>query len=285
MFFKKNKKKSLEIPNFKMGVIKDEYDEHDYNFKALVEDINLPDKVDLRPYFPSMFSQNSQGSCTSNAGVAYLAYLFYIKYKYKLIFSRQYLYNMERINDNCPLTLDNGSSMRQICNTLKKNGCCFEEDFEYGNGNEKIAPPTQAIENAKKYTIKSYYRCDDLTEAKIALSKGFPVLLGIEVYNEFYKTGNDGKIPKININGKCYGGHAILIVGYYTVNTILGKKTIFIIRNSWGLSEKSEDSWGYAFNNPSDSGFGEDGYGYISEDNLKNIIMDMWVITEVENID
>ena len=274
---------------YKLGVVPDKIDERDYTFKAISSQIELPDSVDLRPDFPSVFSQNSQGSCTSNCGIGVLEYLFYVLLGKKLILSRQYLYNMERINDKCPLHIDNGSSMRQICHTLNKNGVCLEELFTYGNGNEKIEPNDKAKANAQKYRIKSYHRCENANDIKMALAQGFPVLAGIEIYNSFYNTKSDGIIPKINkAENQCLGGHAVVLAGYKSNNKkgLFGKKeTYYILRNSWGVSEKTEDSWGYAFNNPSDSGFGENGYGYISESNLMNILMDSWVITEVENID
>lgn len=285
MIFKKNKKYSSEIPSFKMGVKKDEFDEHDYNFRAIMEEIELPSSVDLRPYLPSVFSQNQQGSCTANVGVGAIEYLYNVQQNKKLILSRQFLYNQERINDGVELTEDNGSSMRQICKTLKKNGCCEEDLFTYGNGNEIKIPPNEAYINADNYKITDYYRCDNLYEAKVALYKKLPVLLGIDVYDEFYYPDKKGFIPKINLNNQSRGGHAILLVGYFTVKTLCGIKTYYIIRNSWGQSIKNEKSWGYAFNNPSDSGFGDNGYAYIEENNLKSIILDMWATTGVESID
>lgn len=275
------------MSKYKLGLKPDLYDIRDYNFKAVVpEDTdNLPDCVDIRPLFPTIFSQNEQGSCTANAGVGVLEYLFHIKKNKKLTLSRQYLYNMERINDNCPLTEDNGSTMRQICKTLRKNGCCEEELFTYGNGNENIIPSDNAQTNAQQYKIGNYYRCNDLYDAKVALSKGLPVLLGLGVYEEFYKPNEQGIIPKINIRKRSYGGHAVVLVGYKTVKTLFGNKTLFIIRNSWGKSIKNENSWGYAFNNPSDDGYGDNGYAYIEESNLSNIVYDMWVITDIAKED
>lgn len=269
---------------YKSGLRPDFYDERDYTFRAINDNeyAILPESVDLRPLFPTVFSQNAQGSCTANAGVGVLEYLFSIRKKMKLILSRQYLYNMERINDDCPLTSDNGSTMRQICKTLRKNGCCEEELFTYGNGNEKLIPSEEAQANAQSYKIGNYYRCNDLYEAKVALSKGLPVLLGLGVYEEFYYPNEQGIIPTINLKGKFYGGHAVVLVGYKEVKTLFGKKTLFIIRNSWGKSIKQSDSWGYAFNNPSDDGYGEKGYAYIDEKNLNKITYDMWVITDID---
>jgi len=53
----------------------------------------------------------------------------------------------------------------------------------------------------------------------------------------------------------------------------------YILRNSWGQSIKTDTSWGYAFDNPSDGGWGDNGYGYLTTAALDAIKQDAWVIT------
>lgn len=278
-FFDKFRKKPVDIDKYKLNLKKDTDDYRDYRFAAPSVEYELPERVELKPYFPTVFSQGKFGSCTANGGCAVENYFEYMQKRQKSILSRMFLYNMERINDGTPLTEDSGSSVRQICKTLRKNGVCEEDLFAYTEENFSRVPPAEAVENAKKHRIKDYYRCNSMFDIKYALAQGYPVLVGCEIYEDFYRTGKDGKVPKINTNTECLGGHLMVITGYSKKRFC--NKVIFTLRNSWGESIKTDDSWGYAFNHDSDDGYGDGGYGYIDEDNLEKIIMDAWVITGV----
>ena len=280
MFFKK-KKKPINMGNYKLNLQRDNEDSRDFKLRSHITSYEpLPKSVDLRPFMPTVFSQGKFGSCTSNGAIANIEYLTYITKGEKTILSRMYHYNKERINDGTPLTEDSGSSVRQICKTLKKDGVCDEELFPYYAENFSKEPDEKANENAKKHKIKSYYRCDNAYEIKQALAMGLPVLAGLAIYEDFYRTGKNGNVPTIDTSTPYLGGHLVLLVGYQP--KMLSNKVKFILRNSWGESIKTEDSWGYAFNCPSDSGFGDNGHGYIDEDNLMNILLDAWVIAELE---
>lgn len=278
----KKKKKPVDTTMYKLNLQKDKEDNRDFKLRSYLPRINeadLPKSVDLSGKFPSMFSQNDQGSCTANVGVAVLEYFLNEKRYQKLILSRQYLYNKERMNDGTPLTEDSGSSIRQICKTLKKNGCCKEIFFTYGWDNFSVEPSNMANEDAAAYKIKSYMRCDTIYEMKVALSLNLPILAGVEIYEDFYRATKGGNVPAIDRTKPFLGGHAITIVGYK--QKPLSKKCQFLIRNSWGKSIEDLSSWGYAFNNPSDSGWGKNGYAWIDEDELEAILLDAWVITEI----
>ena len=275
------------MPEYKFGVKPDTKDERDYLYKTVRRmggTSALPDNVDLRKDMPSMFSQNQQGSCTGNAGICVYEYLVNRLYCDRVPYSRQFLYNMERLAEQGNLDEDNGATMRQICKTLKKDGVCHESLFTYGNGNEFREPSATAKSNALKHRIKTYYRCETLEDIREALANKLPVLVGTEVWSSLWDTKKDGVIPFPNKDRDTYqGGHAWVLVGYRTKRTLFGKKTEYILRTSWGESIKDADSWGYAFNNPSDSGFGDKGYAYADEKTLEAILMDAWVITEIED--
>ena len=282
MFFKK-KKKPINVSNYKLNLQRDNEDSRDFKLRSHITSYEpLPKSVDLRPLMPTVFSQGRFGSCTANGGCANLSYLINLVKGEKTTLSRMYLYNKERMNDGTPLTEDSGSSVRQICKTLKKDGVCDEELFPYYAENFSREPDEKANENAKKHRIKSYYRCDNAYEMKFALAMGLPVLVGCGIYEDFYRTGKNGNIPTIDTSTPYLGGHLMLLVGFK--QKPFSNKVKFIIRNSWGESIKTENSWGYNFDdgNPSDSGFGDNGHGYIDEDNLMNILLDAWVIAELE---
>lgn len=273
------KRKPIDTSKYKLNLVKDPDDSRDLKLRSYTARFDLPKSVDLRKDMPAVFSQNDIGSCTSNGAVAAMEYLIKKKTGKKTILSRMFHYNKERMNDGVSLCEDAGSSVRQACKTLKKNGVCDEDLFTYGWHNFSVEPNEIACNNALKHCIKSYFRCETAAEIKYALAMGLPVLIGCEIYEDFYRTGANGRVPRINTKTECLGGHLMLLVGYKT--SPVTKSTKYIIRNSWGESIREQGSWGYAFNNPSDSGWGERGYGYIDEKDLTNILLDAWCISEL----
>ncbi len=95
----------------------------------------------------------------------------------------------------------------------------------------KEKPSEQAIKQAGKHIINRYCRLDeedDLTELRLALSKGMPVIFGMMVPRSFYAIKEDGVMTMPSPTDVRLGGHALLAVGYDD------KSEMFIVRNSWG---------------------------------------------------
>ncbi|GAA6205835.1 C1 family peptidase [Thalassotalea sp. SU-HH00458] len=95
----------------------------------------------------------------------------------------------------------------------------------------KEKPSKAAITQAKKHIINRYCKLneeDDLTELRLALSKGLPVIFGMNVPKSFYAIGEDGVMTMPCPTEARLGGHALLAVGYDD------DKKVFIVRNSWG---------------------------------------------------
>jgi C1A family cysteine protease len=95
----------------------------------------------------------------------------------------------------------------------------------------KEKPTQAAITQAQKHIINRYCKLneeDDLSELRLALSKGLPVIFGMMVPKSFYAIGGDGVMTMPDANEPRLGGHALLAVGYDD------DKSVFIVRNSWG---------------------------------------------------
>ncbi|GLX80045.1 hypothetical protein tinsulaeT_33850 [Thalassotalea insulae] len=95
----------------------------------------------------------------------------------------------------------------------------------------KETPSKQAVDQAQKHIINRYCRLDeedDLTELRLALSKGMPVIFGMMVPRSFYAIKADGVMAMPSPTDVRLGGHALLAVGYDD------KREMFIVRNSWG---------------------------------------------------
>jgi len=95
----------------------------------------------------------------------------------------------------------------------------------------KERPSEQALTQAQKHIINRYCKLsidDELTELKLALSKGMPFIFGMMVPKSFYLTPETGVMTLPCPKEPRLGGHALLAVGYND------NKQVFIVRNSWG---------------------------------------------------
>jgi hypothetical protein len=81
------------------------------------------------------------------------------------------------------------------------------------------------------YQSLTYVSLSSVNDIKTSLANGIPVQTGFLVFNSFDYIGSDGIMPMPNVSTEnLEGGHAVLIVGYTTINGT----EYFIIQNSWG---------------------------------------------------
>lgn len=179
--------------------------------------------------------------------------------------SQMFVYYNERVMEdkvdlNAPVFIRNGIK------SLFKNGICSEKSWPYpemmlpeslkqtvANGTMeeiqqeltrvmtehhaeiqaaiKETPSQVAVTQAKKHIINRYCKLneeEDLSELRLALSKGLPVIFGMMVPKSFYAIGEDGVMTMPCEKEPRLGGHALLAVGFDD------DKKVFIVRNSWG---------------------------------------------------
>jgi C1A family cysteine protease len=129
---------------------------------------------------------------------------------------------------------------------------------------ETKRPPKKCYAVAKKYQAIAYQRLtNSLSQLKGCLADGFPFVFGFTVYSSLY----DGKgnprawVPLPSAKDGVEGGHAVLAVGYDD------KKTVFIVRNSWGPHVQ-------------DKGYFYLPYAYVTDTNLAD---DLWTIRLMES--
>jgi C1A family cysteine protease len=220
---------------------RDKLDERDLLFSSTMNvhvETVLPSSVDLRHLCPPVYDQGQEGSCTANAGCAYRSMLLN---KADLMFSRQFLYHMERVIEGT-VSEDAGATIREICNALHKYGVCEENFMPYVPANLFADPSKDAMDNAVKYKVGKFARLTSINEIKQYLAlKQSPVLMGMEVYAsmESYTVAKTGILPLPKAGEENMGGHAVLIVGYVDAKPATTKKKsaskgYFIVRNSWG---------------------------------------------------
>jgi len=221
--------------------------------KHIINVNNIPENIDLRDKFPLCFNQGEIASCTANAIVAVYAY-----YDANFMGSRMFLYYNERQADN-DIEDDKGSTLSQGIHVAENIGICSEEEWKYDIKLFDIRPPEKCYLEAKNHKANDYYHIEQTENAiKATLAKGYPILLGITVYESFEneEVAKNGIVSLPLPNENLLGHHAVVLVGYNNNNQ-------WILRNSWGTE------------------WGDNGYFYLPFDYLTDqyLATDLWVLT------
>ncbi len=223
---------------------------------------SLPSSVDLSTSMDLIYDQGSLGSCTACA----LSWAF--KYKARDINpSRLFIYYNERMLDqkqgDNSVSIDDGSTLKQGVNTLRRFGVCGENLLPYTPRKFAQKPSPICYNQGLKNKIQNYSFLPQNIEAmKNCLNQGYPFVFGILVFSSFEDDVVDhtGVVPYPDISKESLlGGHAIIAVGYDDATQRIK------FANSWGRS------WG-------DRGYGYIPYSYITNQNLTD---DLWVIYNV----
>ena len=246
-FYGPVKRSEFNVLNKKMlNVRTDTPDYRDYDISS-APIIHITSDNSLRRYCPPVKNQGWLGSCCSHAYCNALEILW-IKRNDPVSTSELFHYYMARkLEKTWPS--DSGMQMRTGAKVLEKFGTCFEEQIPYDLKNFNITPSWVASVTARFFRIKHYYRCYNSKDISYALSKGFPVCIGIRVDKSFLhnKTGFVNRLE-----GKVLGGHAMCVVG----NT---GKSLYCL-NSWGFN------------------WGDRGYVTLTDTFVDDNLIDAWAL-------
>jgi papain like protease len=197
----------------------------------------LPDAVDLREFCTRVEDQGQIGSCTSNAAVGALEYLFCRRDHRAINLSRLFVYfNARRLKGDGEIAKDAGASIRQAMASLAAFGTCREELWPYDPSLFAMQPPLDAYADAQRHEAVEYARVDGLDAAMRALAQGLPVVFASIIPKRCYEAAREtGVMPAMTDEERATNrreGHAMLLVGYDK------PARMFLVRNSWG------EDWG-----------------------------------------
>lgn len=251
----------IDIPNYpKYQWTRDKEDKRDYLYPlSKVKQTNI---VDLRPLCTPIEDQGNLGSCTGQAIASAIELLNNRNKSYRDI-SRLFIYYYERLLMNT-VHFDSGAYIRDGIKVCFRNGASLESLWPYDIRKFKIKPNSRAILDGSKRKITRYEKIIDHNGCLDAITNGFPVIIGFDVYSSFesIQTIKTGVMTYPNIKReRKLGGHAVLLVGYDK------SRKVYIVRNSWGTN------------------WGDRGYFYmpfsVIED--KTMSSDFWIIKSVNN--
>ena len=229
-----------------LGWVRDLPDHRDHLYSAPMSVLGgLPEKVDLRPQCPPVYSQGNINSCTANAIAAAIQF---DRRKAgetpDFLPSRLFIYYNERATEG-HVKFDAGGQIRDGIKTVNQQGVCPESAWPYDDtapagdndpfpdGARAAQRPTdQCYQDALKYTTVSYRRLNHvlLAQLKGCLAEGYPFVFGFTAYSSLWDDAGKSRtmIPLPTNHDSKVGGHAVMAVGYDDGTHH------FTIRNSWG---------------------------------------------------
>jgi C1A family cysteine protease len=214
------------------------HDARDHVFRA--EPLDLPPQVDLRAWDSLVESQGQLNSCAGNAMTN--CYELMVRQKYPDRFaelSRLYVYYYTRLLENRLDEDDGVLYIRNMLRAVQHYGLCREDLWPYDEDLVNTEPSAAAQEDARQRTITEYCRVRARTDIMTALARGYPVIVGLEIFLGFQEISESNPVvamPDEKIVS--LGGHAVAIVGYDQ------ERQQYLIKNSFGTSWGQE---GYAW--------------------------------------
>jgi len=180
---------------------------------------------------PPIIDQGDIGSCVTNAFSLCVS-----KQTNKAVnLSRLFLYAICRCLDYTSLDMDDGTTIRTACQSIKGYGVCKESIYPYITYKYADLPPQTVFTSSKKFKKFTYtFVNQDLTSFKNCLyNNNTPIIFGFMVYSSFMTStvDNTGIVPNPDTGTETLeGGHCMCIVGYNDTTRQ------FKCANSWGTS-------------------------------------------------
>lgn len=177
------------------------------------ESVTVVNKTLKLPSWHWTHDQGGEGACVGYGDSMMMSLLNKKRY------NPEWLWNEAKKVDEWPDTNpgdDNGTSVRAACDVLRDQGHCLV----------KTTYPLKAE------GIQTNRWAVNVDEMRTGLSKGIPIAIGVNWYENFDNPVKKGKEDFIGIGdlGSIRGGHCVCIYG------ASDKRQAFRVKNSWGKS-------------------------------------------------
>lgn len=242
---------------YSYGWNKQPIDPRDFKYQEYRSEFGaLAPVYDLTPQIPFIYDQGQLGSCTGNGTAKAIRCARRKAGLPDFDPSRLALYyNARRLEGD--ISQDAGANIRDVVKGANLWGYAPESEWPYDISKFSDTPTDQYYADSLSNKIHAYASVNNshVDNIKLALSHGYPVVFGIQLY-EGFEEYSSGIIQLPNVNRDQYlGGHCMDITG---CNDGL---RAFEVDNSWGIT------------------WGQGGRCWISYDYIcSGFVDDLWVI-------
>lgn len=213
-------------------------------------------EVDLTAFVSPIRNQGSIGKCNASATCNAFEIARNIAGLPHVRLSDDYLYGNIAFRDRWGRLQDSGSLLEDGLAWMTTKGTATQALVPDGNWTGPW--PAQAAQDATDFVSTEVYQCATRDSVASAVQQGFPVIIGIMWYDNFFNPLPDGWLPDNRGGGA--GGHAICCVGLVKK----GGRWGYLCVNSWGKE------------------WGNNGFFVIPEQYLDNSIGGFWAIRSVK---
>lgn len=255
-----------QLKNLTGGCIPSQLNGTEYKYSAVAKNsLNTSElPLSFRLWSSGVKNQVDKGTCVAHALTSLKEIQDYYDTKSLEKYSTSWIY-LVRQNGQYR---GSGMMIKEAMTNLKDIGVVpysmLPGNIEYSDGtligyhsdrNEEMK------KEAKKHRINSYVMANNTNDIKKALYYDHsPVVIGVSIYESFYKTQVNGIVPNPKVSSETlYGGHAMIIIGWIKI----GKKEYWVVQNSWG------ETWG------------DNGYCYLEIDKFP--INEIWTSVDIED--
>jgi uncharacterized repeat protein (TIGR01451 family) len=225
-----------------------------------------PPLVDLSSNFPTPGDQGQQGSCVGWATTyALKSYQEGVEMGWALntpsrLFSPAYVYN--QINGG----QDGGSQIYDALDLIINQGAATLASMPYSDRDFTTQPNQTARNEAAKFKAVRRSTLNGISDIKGALAQRKPVVLGIEVFDQFYQLKGTNSVynSTAGSNTGQHGRHAVTAVGYDNNHPSGGALRVI---NSWGTQ------------------WGDNGFFWLPYDMAPKVVFQAWTLEDGPNTD
>jgi C1A family cysteine protease len=207
--------------------------------------------ADLRPLLPAVRDQGQRGTCLAFAATAAHEVARMTGAQVEEHLSEEALYWGCKVVDR---NWKAGSRFSSAAAALRQTGQPLEEVWPYDSSRKdgvRIDPPSKPTADWHKIDLGPIPT--GLDDIKGEIDAGRPVMLGVTIFDSFFRPTAAGRIEIPRAGSRHRGGHAVLAIGH--------EPAALLIRNSWG------PSWGVG------------GYGWLTNDYFALHGRAAWVVT------
>ena len=212
-----------------------------------VERAALPSRFSLEMYLPALYPQTG-GTCVAMS-IALARTIMYARSigttdlstitrnqmsPYFIYYYGRSKYDYECSNGMNPiaaLTVAKEIGFEKMSRIEYPSYWPYTKTFLCPNSYDFIPPETQLhLNNARYYRISDFFVTKNIVGVKSALSKGYPVILAMQIPKSFEECTSPTWKSRLNENKSSASGHAMVAIGYD--DAVNGGS--FRIANSWG---------------------------------------------------